>query len=796
MSFSLSKNYIDIAKQDALNRLINERELSGNKMTARQREAIITRLREQYSFQKSFSESQFGGRISSQQINNLFQSAFVDLHVIYAALNSMQGAKQYRSRELNSKYKKMRGLLKRLEKETKRLNLMRKYPEYENVITFDFGEQSNRSTRLDKADITESGHLKLQQLSKIDHTNRDGCSVDVQYLNNGTTSNSAFGPELIIDNNPYSFWAGTVLTNEPIRDFPVEIYKDYDLNDQADYTAGGAVVSLEIFLDAAQWSNNLLIRTISKFPVNIIQASYVPEKDGEYREIPGFSSVSQNDNIIDISFEPIPIYKLKLLIEQQNYTQSKYHVPTSLINNNVFWQEVVDSGTGTGLASISDTMLSHMLSNIESMLEKVGYDYSDFENKEGMEKILELIPAIVSEYVDSKNHIYKSIMDKYTHTSDYSDIQKIEYNIGISDIQISSIEYRNTGHWKSKRMINSDGVLQAEINTTEDHPVIYANGEYRPASSIHYSLDFGRNITIPIVPMNSVDNNNDLLVKSEVLAFDKRNLIANTRFPVNLNKNYAVYGDNVKVKSFGIKDNDSCSTIAISSEEFNPNVVYTITYYPGNIDNSPVSTVNLSEFSSRQVPNPIVFNNTGDNNTILLPSFPYVEYSVINNSNFFNKPDLYDGIWVYSAKKTTALAIDHNGRVVSATSSEIQSGKYSRYLIDGIHYGNIDSSTKTIYEPIKVTVDGSKAFNITDYVTGEHSVMPQTNQTNRKFQFIQVKNKLIFNSSISNAKIEIVYNTKAEHIQLVAELFSNTGGSLNFTPSVDDASILLRSRFI
>jgi len=796
MAFALSKKYLEMAKQDALTQLVNHRNLMGNKMSAKQREELVRRMREQYSGQQSFASRVQSDKISSVNMNSMFQAAFVDLHVIYSALNSMAGSREYRSRELDSKYNKIRGLVFRLSEEIKRLDIIRQYPEYENVTTFDFNVSSNRSTAFRKAQVTDSGYLRLQNVSKIDFTNDDACSVSVNYLTSGLTSNSGFSPSLMVDNNINSFWCGTVLCDKPITNFPVSLEKDYELNDQSDYTAGGAVISVEVTLDAARWTNNILISTIGKYPVNIIQASYMPEPDSTYREVPGFSAVSQDNNQIELFFEPVPVYKIKLLIEQRNYNRARYNLPTSVISNNVFWQEVLDAESGTGLVDLSEDVSSHMLSNIQAMLEETSYDYSNFETSEGVGKFLEIIESTVAKYSNKIDHISRDILSKYKHSSEYVDIYKIEYNLGIKDIQICSTEYMKTGSWDSKEMINADGILQAEILSTEVHPVIFVNGEYRPATSINYDFDFGRNVVIPVLPKNSVDNNNELIVKSEVLRFDKRNLIANTRFPVDLDKNYSVYADNVKVKTFGIKDNTNYATISISDDEFDQHKTYSITYYPGDRSGYPVSKVRLDELPSKALSSPVVFHNTGDNNTILLPSFPYIEYGVINSSKFFNKPNEYDGVWIYSAAKPTALGMDQNGDLVAASQAQIQSGTYSKYLIDGIHYGNIDSSTSSYYEPIKVTIDGSKAYNITDYIVGQNKIMPETTQLNRKFQFLHWRNKLIFNCAISDANIEVLYSTKAEHIKLKATLFSNTGGSYSFTPSIDDVSVLVRSRFI
>jgi len=806
MAFARTKDYVRLNRNMAIRKLVNYRSLSGARLSFRSRDALVQRLGAKFDASQAFIAPVLDDIISSQTINEAFEAIFVDLNTIYESFKNTAGAQQYRANVLDSRARRIAGSIRKVKQEVKRLEAMYIYPGYDDVIFIDFADATNYSTGSLRADVDyESHRLKLQRVATRDHTNsffQQDAEITASFLTPGLTGNAGtYGPDKMVDPDPHTFWMASAMVDDPVTDFPVSLDPknvDGQLISQADYSANGAVVEITLVMRKARWVNNVKLLPVGKYPVRVVQASYTPEEGGTYRQIPVFDVglATQNIDQIDLSFEPIPVYAFKFILEQENYTKAQYQVPFSLINNNIFWQEVVDEGFGTGLAgTLTATPLSHLLADIEQMLSKLNYKYASFETREGIGKILESIPAMINRYTD-RNRSLSAVYSRYKHDTQVVDIDKYEYVVGIRDIQINFSEYTLEGEWRSPRMIDNKGALQIELATNESHSVIDVNGQKRPASSIAYSVDLGRQVKIPVLPVNSVDNNGDLLVKSEVLKFDRRTLVAVTRFPVDMDRLYAVYADSVNVRTFGIRDYGTVAEITIPSELFNPNMVYTITYYPDLRGIYPVSAVRLDSFTSHRLEKPVMYTATGANNTIILPSYPYIEYQVMNGLKFFNRPDPSDGIWVYSGKRGTAMATDENGNTLAATSAQIEQGRYSRKLVDGIHYGSLGASTILRYEPITVTVDGSKAYNVTDYLTGEHPLMPQTTQTNKKYQFIHLRNKIILNAAVSNAKIEVMYSTKADHIQLVAELASNTGGSLAFTPIMKDAALLLRARYI
>lgn len=805
MPFARTLDFIRTGRDKAVQKLIRTRDLIGAHLPAPMRERLIQRVSAKFSDEQATVVQPMEDIIGSEYLNNILEAVFVDLNTIYDSFRLMAGARRYREDILDSRAKRIQSSIRNLKQSVKRLQALYENPGYDDAIFMDFANAANYSTAPSKAQIDpDSAKLKLEEVAVRDHTNSfftENVEVAASILTPGMSADAgSFGPDKMVDPSTDTFWLATSMTDDVIVDFPIELADkvvDGSLVSQSNYSANGAVAQIDLSFRKARWVNNIRILPFGNYPLRVVQASYVPEEGGTYRQIPVFDVglATQNIDQIDFSFEPIPVFALRLTLEQENYSKAQYQVPYDLLRDNIFWQDVVDSGFGTGLTETYGSPLNHLLGNISQLLSQIPYDYASIETREGLGKVLEAIPAMINEFT-SRNKSLSDILSKFRSQGELVDIDKFEYSLGIKDIQINTVEYSPEGEWRSPPMIDNKGVVQIEALTTESHTVLDVDGEARPASSVAYSIDFGRQRRQPILPANSVDLDDTLLVKSEVLRFDRRTLVAVTRFPIDRDKRYAVYADNNKIRSFGMRALDNAAEISISSLDFNPNQVYTITYYPDTRSGYPVSAVRLSEINSRALEEPVVFSATGADNTLVLPSFPYIEYQVINGLEFFDRPDPFDGVWIYSAKRDTAMASDENGNSLVATATQISQGRYSRKLIDGIHYGGLGASTVLQYEPIRVTVDGSKAYNVTDYITGEHPLMPQTTQTNKKYQFIHTRNKVILNTAISDARIEVMYNTKADHIQLVAELFSNTGGSLAFTPILKNTSLLIRARYI
>lgn len=97
------------------------------------------------------------------------------------------------------------------------------------------------------------------------------------------------------------------------------------------------------------------------------------------------------------------------------------------------------------------------------------------------------------------------------------------------------------------------------------------------------------------------------------------------------------------------------------------------------------------------------------------------------------------------------------------------------------------------YEPLKVTVDGVKARNITNYRTREHPAFAQTSESTLEYRYLHVGRILYFNRPIKNVMIEVDYRYLTAYMQLQAILRSTAPGRPLVTPELYNYRMMLQT---
>ena len=96
------------------------------------------------------------------------------------------------------------------------------------------------------------------------------------------------------------------------------------------------------------------------------------------------------------------------------------------------------------------------------------------------------------------------------------------------------------------------------------------------------------------------------------------------------------------------------------------------------------------------------------------------------------------------------------------------------------------------YEPVVVTVDGTKAENLTNYYNGEHLAFTDIGQSPSKYQFVHIGRNLYLNTA-TDKDIIVDFRYKAKYIKLVAKLTNSLYGGSSVTPILNSYKIAVQT---
>lgn len=108
---------------------------------------------------------------------------------------------------------------------------------------------------------------------------------------------------------------------------------------------------------------------------------------------------------------------------------------------------------------------------------------------------------------------------------------------------------------------------------------------------------------------------------------------------------------------------------------------------------------------------------------------------------------------------------------------------------------NIFAFDNATYEPIRVTVGGKEAKNITDYRTLQHPAFSVATNQDNQYQYIHAGRRLYFNQPI-NSEIKIDYDWLTEYVKVLGVLRCNTAINPTYTPKVNSIKILMNTSTI
>ena len=148
------------------------------------------------------------------------------------------------------------------------------------------------------------------------------------------------------------------------------------------------------------------------------------------------------------------------------------------------------------------------------------------------------------------------------------------------------------------------------------------------------------------------------------------------------------------------------------------------------------------------------------------------------------------GLWMEEIPEISEETALEFGTAYTTGNGQIQSDYVINlaYQVDGQTFG----MTNINYEPIVITVNGTKAENLTNYATRRHKAFSGRQRIEDNYQFIQRGKNIFFNRPI-NGEILVTYRWVTKYIRLRASLLNLQPVNNVVTPQVHEARLVLKT---
>jgi hypothetical protein len=207
----------------------------------------------------------------------------------------------------------------------------------------------------------------------------------------------------------------------------------------------------------------------------------------------------------------------------------------------------------------------------------------------------------------------------------------------------------------------------------------------------------------------------------------------------------------------------SNSAVNIGEGWYSASASFTVSYNPSGIsDINPSGVVVGFIDDTLQYGDETVVGSTSRQFKVELDHYPYVDYSIINDTIETNAPApaFYydDGRWE---------------NITSITQRGILAGEY--------------------YDVVAVTVDGYMAINRTDYYDNIRPALTQYGQNYPYYEYVHAGKNLYFNTELSGLEVKCRYKYLNDYIRFRALLRRNNRGNVSVTPILEDFTLKLRT---
>jgi len=820
--------------------------------------------------------------ISSERWNNSQERIYVDLYAIFKALTAASSEDTVRGELTRDKFVQTKGAILRIINELRLFQFLRANPEYQDAKFVNFGAALNE-TEVRPAAVVD-GDVRLLELApraRQLQSRRDigltGTKITVEHLGGGRMGgrNDEFSPEDMLDSNRDSFWAEMVLSEAPI-------HQDYGPSGDAGlgtlFEVHGPICHVYLELPKASVANTLRLLPFGEFPVRVIDIAY-KEAIGQtqWTTLPNFMVEDPTLDWIEVNFEPRTIASLRVTLAQENPRLNTYHMPEKLVRNGLIWQQIGRSRSSELLTEIalsdeekdviqadpSELMRLQAIADFREFLDaeniRGGRDYQvDLGRKTaraGAKAAAKADPAQANEVISMTEGAPQATPPKTVALKVY------EYVYGIRELALQYNLYQPLGTYKSQKFATGASVLEVSLTTEERLPVSNDGLGKFNKTSIEWNVEVGRDRRYPIAPRNWREDG-VITVPDEFIQFDRLTRQGVTRLPAgDLSAVLRMNGHRVPLSAFtteyytpggpeelpflpetggtnpgflnpsgppAFRSNMLLVTIT-DDAWFDANAVYTIRYTAS--DTADVIDID-SDLDSLDLPKPEIFQRTTRDGQILLKSYPFVDYRIINSELWTKVED--EAKWIFTPTNQNQLngtvTVNNGSTTVTGAATgwtgdgpfvfkvvgdpgvyfatrtgptsltlskpyQGESGSGKAYVL-GEYYasdGKVFAFERSSYEPVKVYVNDVRAKNMTDYESFEHQAFTDVPRTGRQIQFIHAGNILYFNRPIEGSKIEVHYSWLTQYVCALATLRCNIPVRTVLTPQINSFRIELKT---
>jgi hypothetical protein len=733
-----------------------------------------------------------GDDIKSQDINGLMQAAFFDIQSIYSRIRRSRDMRNARESVQKASLAEPERLYAELKDKVKGLEYLLKYPGNDRVNFVGFRDFANYFKGSNAATVERDvPKLILQQDSSVNLA--AGALVTFSAVSGGTvTEDSGHGTDKIVDRDPRSYWAATFFSPDPLPAIDVPLGSGRTYVEITGSAVGGAVGHLVIEFSQVSQFNCVKIKPFSKFPIRVIDISSSIDFDSEFDQVPSFNPAlaTPNTDYMIFQFGMIEARRLRITIAQENSEQVHHEIDVQKVNNSTLADLIDPDSMAYNRGSSSEPEL---VSRSVNALRAAILSTAGMPGDQQLNAVIGAAGQIVSG-IDYNTGV--EILKRTTIPPESSivSLRGYIYSIGVSDIQILRNVYAKGGYYTSAKFDNPNDIVRVQIITDEIHPVLYdSNGLPYVQTATSWSIGIGGGRSIPILPLNFSDNQGLPFVPCEELLFKT----SKTRWPIDTSKWIEVRANGLRITDFEIKSLSGMSIVGMGT--YNPNISYTISYYPLVNAVNPDPRDLLIEGYMTSIPSINEYPWTDDKGVLKLANFPFISRDIVNDQVHFTRPDPAQGKWYYSGAPGYVLAYmlsDLMRTPLNVQYTAVKAGGvYDYYVIDGRKWGNLSESDQSEieggiyfeYEPLVVQVGSSIMKNATDYSANAQAA-PTTD-----LEFVQDGDRLVFNRNITDA-IKVGSYTMVEGLELMCRLACCRASTRDVTPMVKEVSILTAGR--
>lgn len=798
-----------------------------------------------------------GDKISSEDWNKTQQEIFVDLNSIYRQINSV-GAITEQQAELNSgEFKKSKaGIIKAIS-ELQSYQFLRENPQYQDVKFLNFDDTRNFAEQTPKALVDgKSRTLELAPTAKkflqAGNLELGGSKVTVNRIGGGLLGGlqDHFPLDNVIDADPDTFWSDLILTDNRVR-------QNYVTSAGEQILMEGLLAEVEIELNQVGRINTFRMLPFGAFPIKIVDLLYKETAHADnWLPVPDFTAPNPTLDWYELTFKPITVSTLKIVIAQENFTQQVFHLPEKLVNDQSLWTQILRERSNTTLdnADLTDQEIGRVAAEPEQLAylkavndvsqELRSYSYDVEVGSDEYDVSISLVKATGAVLnrlsANAGDDIVTTLGGVSDNKSRLVEIKKNEFIYGIREVEMSMSLYREVGEWASPKFSSNSTILKVSLDTNETHPTYTdESGDYK-RTSIEYSLNMGEGVRRPILPETTptvvTASGVRHMVEAEYIKIPRFSQIGFTRFqPDSLL--ITVRRNGTKLTSpeytFEIDGTTGRGKLSIVSG-YHANSTYTISY----LAKESANVVDVDAlFDPTKVDTPEIFTKTGSGNAIRLQYFPYVDYSIINNKAEWLREDPMDASFRYVPSVpiytvgTVSVTNNSNSIIGSGTTwnTTMDANKDYKIRIAGVTYDVLGflsdtqlqisapfpgatasgleysiSETVTVggqtyafdnmfYEPVAVYVNDVKATNISNYYSKEHPAFIPQGRFGKGRQYIHVGQNLHFNEPIDNSTIEVTYSWLTQYVQLESKMRCNIPVQTIVTPKLNNAKLKIKN---